>query len=60
MTELTIRRIAMSLIADSYRYLEDMSAEERTIALAYMSGVVAMANELIEVCGTEGDTDDSH
>lgn len=53
MNELTIRRIAMSLIADSYRYFEDMSAEERTIALAYMRGVVAMANELIAVCGTE-------
>ena len=48
----------MSLIADGYRYLEDMSAEERTIALAYMSGVVAMANELlIAVLETEGDTD---
>ena len=50
----------MSLIADGYRYLEDMSAEERTIALAYMSGVVAMANELIAVCETEGDTDGSY
>ena len=57
MIELTVRRIAMGLLADSYKYLADMSAEERTIALAYMSGVVAMANELIVTLETEGDTD---
>lgn len=55
MTELTIRRIAMSLIADSYKYLEDLKPEERTIALAYVSGIVAMANELIATLETEGD-----
>ena len=58
MIELTVRRIAIGLIADSYNYLADPSAEERTKALTYMSRVVAMANELlIAVLETEGDTD---
>lgn len=55
MTELTIRRIAMSLVVDSYKYLEDLSEDERTIMLAYVRGIVAMANELIVTLETEGE-----
>ena len=55
MTELTIRRIAMGLIADSYKYLEDLSEGERTIALAHVRGIVRMANELIAALETEGE-----
>lgn len=53
MNELTIRRIAMGLITDNTRYVADKGQNERTVTLAYVRGVVAMANELIAVCGTE-------
>ena len=59
MTELTIRRIAMSLIADSYRYLESLTEEERTIALTQVRGIVTMANELIAALETDGDANAS-
>jgi hypothetical protein len=55
MTELTIRRIAMGLIANYTRYLADLDKDERMVALASINGVVQMANELIAVCGTGGD-----
>lgn len=57
MTELTIRRIAISLIADNTCYIADNNADERTITLAYVRGVIEMANELIATLETEGDVD---
>lgn len=55
MTELTIRRLAMSLIADATCYIADNNADERTIALSYVYGVITMTNELIAALETEGD-----
>ncbi len=57
MTELTIRRIAMGLIADNTCYIDDNGTDERTIMLGYVMGIVTMANEMIAVCGKEGDTE---
>ena len=57
MTELTIRRIAMGFIANYTEYLADLDKDERMAALASINGVVQMANELIAVCGTEGDAE---
>lgn len=57
MTELTIRRIAMGLITNYTEYLADLDKDERMVALASINGVVQMANELIAVCGTEGDAE---
>ena len=45
----------MSLIVDSYKYLEDLSEEERTIALAHVRGIVRMTNELIAALEMEGE-----
>lgn len=55
MTELTIRRVAMELITKNTEYIADEDADVRTIALAFVSGVVAMANGLIVTLETEGD-----
>lgn len=57
MTELTIRRIAMGLIASYTQYLADLDKDERMVALASISGVVQMANELIAALETEGETE---
>lgn len=57
MTELTIRRIAMSLIVDSYRYLEELGDEERALAFAHVRGIVTLANELIATLESEGDAE---
>ena len=47
MTELTIRRIAIGLIADNTCYIADNNADERTIMLAYIRGIITMANDII-------------
>lgn len=59
MDELTIRRIAMSLIADNTCYIADNNADERTIMLAYVRGIITMANEMIATLEleTEGDAE---
>ena len=57
MTELTIRRIAMSLIVDSYRYLEELGDEERVLAFAHVRVIVTLANELIATLESEGDAE---
>lgn len=57
MTELTIRRIAMNFITDNTRYIADKGIDERTITLAYVRGIVEMANEMIVALETEGDAD---
>lgn len=57
MTELTIRRIAMGLIADNTCYIADNNTDERTIMLAYVRGIITMANELIAILEMEGDAE---
>lgn len=57
MTELTIRRIAMSLIASYTEYLADLDKDERMVALASINGVVQMANELIAALEMGGDAE---
>lgn len=57
MTELTIRRIAMGLITRNTEYIADEDEDVRTIAIAFVSGVTEMANELIVALEMEGDTE---
>ncbi len=60
MDELTIRRIAMGLITRNTEYIADEDTDVRTIALAFVSGVVTMANELITTLDAEGDANGRH
>lgn len=47
----------MSFITDNTRYIADKGIDERTITLAYVRGVIEMANEMIVALETEGDAE---